>query len=198
MTSKWHSTTWIIASSTSCWSHFGLVKRKKMILSACNHYKRRFYEFTQEEFWLVHRPKWVQSDMRALETSLFRFQPSRILGSSRRRKWVFSAWRPLETPLSRLNQSRIFGLSRGRKWLLNDKWPLDYTLYRLENGSIFGWSRTRKWLQSEFGKFNHRFFYFILIAFWAGQEAENDSQCLTTTLKVAFMNSPTSHSGQNK
>ena len=30
MTSKWHSTTWIITFSTSSKSHFGLVKRHKM------------------------------------------------------------------------------------------------------------------------------------------------------------------------
>jgi len=51
--------------------------------------------------------------MVALETSLSRLHPSRILGWSRGRKWVLSALRPFGTSLSRPNQSRILGLSRG-------------------------------------------------------------------------------------
>ena len=98
MTSKWHSTTWIIVFSTSSKSHFGLVHRSKISWEChARPWTSFFRPHPSRIYGWSRRWKWVQIDMRALEASLSRPQPSRILGWPRIWKWVQNAMRSLET-----------------------------------------------------------------------------------------------------
>jgi len=60
-----------------------------------DHLNRRFIDLKKVDFGSSRNRKWLQSDIRQLESSLFRLHPNRILGWSRGRKWVRSALQPL-------------------------------------------------------------------------------------------------------
>ena len=145
--SKCHSTTWIIALSTSSKSHFGLVKRQNKC-SQCQEITRKFVFWIQPSRilgWSRGR-KWVESVMRTLETSLFRPHPNRILGWSRGWKWVRSAWRQLETSLYQPHVSRILGLPRGRKRIKMPWKHLKRSFNDFIQVEFLGLWRERKWL----------------------------------------------------
>ena len=64
-------------------SNFGLVQRSKISWKChANPRNNAFSTTTKSHFGMVKGRKWVQSDMRALETSLSRLHPFRILGWS--------------------------------------------------------------------------------------------------------------------
>jgi len=149
ISSHYLATTRKVAFFTSPKSHFTLVQMPKINWkSHMSPWKLSFRHQQSRILGWSRGRKWVQSDMRDLETSLSRLHPSRILGWSRGKKWVLGAWWTLEKSISRLHQSWILGLSIGRIWLLIAIRPLESSLYRHDKSRIFGWSRSRKCLQS--------------------------------------------------
>ena len=98
----------------------------KVTFDNLNH---RFFAFIKLHFQLIQKPKIKLRMPSNPRNFLPRPHPSSSLGWSRGRKWVQSDMRPLETSLFRLYPSRILGWSRGRKWFLSDCDHLKHRLF---------------------------------------------------------------------
>ena len=109
MSSKCHANPWNITFSTSPNSHFGLVKRKRtssetrrlLETSPSRGHQKRILGFQEAENDL--------SASRPLEWSLFRLEKSHIFGWSISRKWLQTDIRQLESSLFRLHPNLILG-----------------------------------------------------------------------------------------
>ena len=115
-TSKWHSTTWIIAFTNSSESHFGLVKRQKMS-SQCLETTRKvaFLTLAKSHFWLVQRPKISWKWNAGLWNIVFSTSTKSQFGMVKMPKLSKIHIRAFEKSLSSHNPIRILVWSRGRK-----------------------------------------------------------------------------------
>ena len=151
---------WNIAFSNSSKSHFSLVKSLKM----CSQWLATTWNIPlstslKSYFRLAKRSKWFQSATGALEKSFYPLHPSQILWIFKRQKMTFKCH----------STTWIVGLSTWKK-------------------SHFQLVKMQK-ISSKFLSINNRFIDLTQIPFWACQEAKMSSQCLATTLNIAFLNS---------
>ena len=106
MTFKCHSTTWIVALSTWKKSHFQLVKKQKMI-SKC-HSTTWIIAFSNSSKWRFGQVNWQKMSSQCLATTkkfAFSFHSSLILG------WNWA----LQTSILRFQPTRILRWPKGLK-----------------------------------------------------------------------------------
>jgi hypothetical protein len=170
MSSQYHSTTWIIAYSTSSMSHIWLPRRQKMSSHFLSKPRNIDLSTTRKShFEQPEERNWVLSAILQLETSFSRSRQSRIFGLPKGRQSCPRVYRNHETTLYRLQPSRILWRPEGMKWVLRALRSLETLFYRLYQCRILRHPEDNEFSEP-FDHLNHNFLELVQVTFFEYSE----------------------------